>query len=77
MRKGTERLAHGWRAGVLVTPGLALDHAAMMRAALALHEARNFGPAPAPHARLSRRRDGLGGGAREPTIAIRKAGFSP
>ncbi len=40
---GNKRLAHGWRAGVLVTPGLALDHAAMMRAALALHEARNFG----------------------------------
>jgi len=42
---GHKRLAHGWRAGVLVKPGLALDHAAMMRAALALHEARNFGPA--------------------------------
>ncbi|MGH6847315.1 MAG: thioredoxin domain-containing protein [Methylocella sp.] len=44
---GKRRLAHGWRAGVLVTPGLALDHAAMIRAALALHEARNFAPAPA------------------------------
>jgi uncharacterized protein len=42
---GNRRLAHGWRAGVLVRPGLALDHAAMMRAGLALHEARNFGPA--------------------------------
>ena len=42
--QGNRRLAHGWRAGVLVKPGLALDHAAMMRAALALHEARNFGP---------------------------------
>jgi len=42
--QGNRRLAHGWRADVLVKPGLALDHAAMMRAALALHEARNFGP---------------------------------
>ncbi len=42
---GNKRLAHGWRAGVLVTPGLALDHAAMIRAALALHETRNFAPA--------------------------------
>jgi uncharacterized protein YyaL (SSP411 family) len=39
---GKKRLAHSWRAGVLVTPGLALDHAAMMRAALALHEVRNL-----------------------------------
>jgi hypothetical protein len=39
---GRMRLAHSWRAGVLVKPGLALDHAAMMRAALALHEARNL-----------------------------------
>ncbi|MDQ6702582.1 MAG: thioredoxin domain-containing protein [Pseudomonadota bacterium] len=45
--KGNKRLAHGWRAGVLVTPGLALDHAAMIRAALALHETRNWAPAPA------------------------------
>jgi uncharacterized protein len=44
--EGTKRLAHGWRAGVLVTPGLALDHAAMIRAALALHETRNWPPAP-------------------------------
>ncbi|MGH6830401.1 MAG: thioredoxin domain-containing protein, partial [Methylocella sp.] len=43
--EGTKRLAHGWRAGVLVTPGLALDHAAMIRAALALHETRNWAPA--------------------------------
>jgi hypothetical protein len=43
--EGNKRLAHGWRAGVLVTPGLALDHAAMIRAALALHETRNFAPA--------------------------------
>jgi hypothetical protein len=38
---GKMRLAHSTRAGVLVKPGMALDHAAMMRAALALHEARN------------------------------------
>ena len=43
--EGNKRLAHGWRAGVLVTPGLALDHAAMIRAALALHETRNWAPA--------------------------------
>jgi len=40
--EGRRRLAHGWRADVLVTPGLALDHAAMIGAALALHEARNW-----------------------------------
>ena len=40
--EGKARLAHSWRAGVLVTPGMALDHAAMIRAALALHEARNL-----------------------------------
>ncbi|WOJ91131.1 thioredoxin domain-containing protein [Methylocapsa polymorpha] len=40
--EGKTRLAHSWRAGVLVKPGLALDHAAMIRAALALHEARNL-----------------------------------
>jgi uncharacterized protein YyaL (SSP411 family) len=33
------RLAHSWRAGKLIFPGLASDHAAMTRAALALHEA--------------------------------------
>ncbi|MDQ6701740.1 MAG: thioredoxin domain-containing protein [Pseudomonadota bacterium] len=43
--EGNTRLAHSWRAGVLVTPGLALDHAAMIRAALALHETRNWAPA--------------------------------
>ncbi len=43
--QGNQRLAHAWRAGVLVTPGLALDHAAMIRAALALHETRNWAPA--------------------------------
>jgi uncharacterized protein len=43
--EGNKRVAHGWRAGVLVTPGLALDHAAMIRAALALHETRNWAPA--------------------------------
>jgi len=42
--EGNKRVAHGWRAGVLVTPGLALDHAAMIRAALALHETRNWVP---------------------------------
>ena len=36
------RLAHSTRAGVVVKPGLALDHAAMARAALALHEARHM-----------------------------------
>jgi hypothetical protein len=40
--EGKTRLGHSWRAGVLVTPGLALDHAAMIRAALALHEARGL-----------------------------------
>jgi uncharacterized protein len=39
---GERRLAHSARAGVVVKPGLALDHAAMLRAALTLHEARNF-----------------------------------
>jgi hypothetical protein len=43
-REGYKRLAHSWRAGVLVKPGLALDHAAMIRAALALHEARSWAP---------------------------------
>ncbi len=33
------RLGHSWRGGSLIFPGFALDHAAMMRAALALHEA--------------------------------------
>lgn len=42
--EGNKRLAHSWRAGALVKPGLALDHAAMIRAALALHEARNWAP---------------------------------
>ncbi|MEF3365237.1 thioredoxin domain-containing protein [Methylocystis sp. 9N] len=40
--QGRRRLAHSWRADVLVSPGMALDHAAMIRAALALHEARNW-----------------------------------
>ncbi len=40
--EGRTRLAHSWRAGVFVKPGMALDHAAMMRAALALHEARGL-----------------------------------
>ena len=34
-----DRLGHSWRAGRLVFPGLASDFAAMIRAALALHEA--------------------------------------
>ncbi len=34
-----ERLGHSWRAGRLLFPGLASDFAAMIRAALALHEA--------------------------------------
>jgi uncharacterized protein len=34
-----DRLGHSWRAGRLLFPGLASDHAAMVRAALALHEA--------------------------------------
>jgi uncharacterized protein YyaL (SSP411 family) len=38
--EGRRRLAHSWRADALVSPGLALDHAAMVSAALALHEAR-------------------------------------
>ncbi|MCB8819204.1 thioredoxin domain-containing protein [Microvirga rosea] len=33
------RLGHSWRGGSLIYPGFALDHAAMMRAALALFEA--------------------------------------
>jgi uncharacterized protein YyaL (SSP411 family) len=41
---GTRRLAHSFRAGVLVKPGLALDHAAMIRAAALLHESRGFAP---------------------------------
>ncbi|HZH11390.1 MAG TPA: thioredoxin domain-containing protein [Microvirga sp.] len=35
------RLGHSWREGALIFPGFALDHAAMMRAALALYEATN------------------------------------
>jgi uncharacterized protein len=34
-----DRLGHSWRAGRLLLPGLASDYAAMIRAALALHEA--------------------------------------
>ncbi len=34
-----DRLGHSWRDGKLVVPGLASDHAAMIRAALTLHEA--------------------------------------
>ena len=42
MTKGAnneQRLGHSWRAGQLLFPGLASDFAAMIRAALALHEA--------------------------------------
>ena len=47
---GARRLAHSTRGGVVVKPGLALDHAAMARAALALHEARHMtGTALAPN----------------------------
>jgi uncharacterized protein YyaL (SSP411 family) len=44
MTKG-DRLGHSWRDGRLLFPGLASDHANMIRAALALHEAtgeRNY-----------------------------------
>ncbi len=34
-----QQLGHSWRNGSLIFPGFALDHTAMMRAALALHEA--------------------------------------
>jgi uncharacterized protein YyaL (SSP411 family) len=34
-----DRLGHSWRDGKLLLPGLASDYAAMIRAALALHEA--------------------------------------
>ena len=43
-----DRLGHSWREGKLLLPGLASDHAAMIRAALALHEAT------ADHAYLER-----------------------
>ncbi|MBF9233095.1 thioredoxin domain-containing protein [Microvirga alba] len=33
------QLGHSWRGGALIFPGFALDHAAMMRAALSLYEA--------------------------------------
>ncbi len=38
-----DRLGHSWRAGRLLFPGLASDFAAMIRAALALHEATGEG----------------------------------
>ncbi len=47
---GARRLAHSARGGIVVKPGLALDHAAMARAALALYEARHrSGAALAPY----------------------------
>ncbi|MGO9133627.1 MAG: thioredoxin domain-containing protein [Methylovirgula sp.] len=45
---GKKRLAHSARAGVVVKPGFSLDHAAMLRAALALHEARHMDGAEIP-----------------------------
>ncbi|HWP27322.1 MAG TPA: thioredoxin domain-containing protein [Xanthobacteraceae bacterium] len=42
MTKG-DRLGHSWRAGRLLFPGLASDFAAMIRAALTLHEATGEG----------------------------------
>jgi uncharacterized protein YyaL (SSP411 family) len=39
-----DRLGHSWRAGKLLFPGLASDHAAMIRAALALYEATGERP---------------------------------
>jgi len=50
-QQGVGRLAHSWRASVLVTPAMALDYAAMMRAAIALHEVRNL---PSVSASLTR-----------------------
>jgi hypothetical protein len=38
-----DRLGHSWRAGRLLFPGLSSDFAAMIRAALALHEATGEG----------------------------------
>jgi uncharacterized protein YyaL (SSP411 family) len=38
-----DRFGHSWREGRLLFPGLASDHAAMVRAALALHEATGEG----------------------------------
>jgi hypothetical protein len=38
-----DRLGHSWRTGKLLFPGLASDHANMIRAALALHEATGEG----------------------------------
>jgi uncharacterized protein YyaL (SSP411 family) len=38
-----DRLGHSWRAGQLLIPGLASDHAAMIRAALALYETTGEG----------------------------------
>ena len=54
-----DRLGHSWREGRLLFPGLASDHAAMIRAALALHEATG------EHG-LSRARARLAGHARPP-----------
>ena len=45
---GGQRLAHSRRGDALVKPALALDYAAMLRAALALHEARGLLVGSAP-----------------------------
>jgi hypothetical protein len=45
---GRRRLAHSTRADAIVKPGFALDHAAMLRAALTLHEARHMTGADLP-----------------------------
>jgi uncharacterized protein YyaL (SSP411 family) len=45
---GRRRLAHSTRAGAIVKPGFALDHATMLGAALALHEARHMEGARLP-----------------------------
>ena len=64
-----------WRAGVLVKPGLALDHAAMMRAALALMKRAILDQRSV--SRLSHRCDRLGGGDGDLPPRSARAGFSP
>ena len=60
-------LGHSWRAGRLVVPGFALDHAAMMRAALALAEATRE---PAYLAHAQRWRDHLLAEYRDPATGL-------
>ncbi len=50
-----DRLGHSWRAGKLLFPGLASDHANMIRAALALYEATGERSLSRARARLARR----------------------